>query len=385
MSQDKINARMPQFPEPLWRDSVDFPSFPKLNENVSADVAIIGAGITGLTAAYRLVKQGKKVVIIEASNVLNGTTGHTTAKVTAQHGLIYDEFIQHFGEEKAKLYYEAGRDAINWLRTTAKEENIDCDWSDEDAYVYTNDSSYVEKINKEAKAYETLGIEGGLAETMPLKVPFKAAVRMTNQAQYHPLKFYRKILSIITEKGGKVFEHTTAVKVKKAGSLEVTTRDGYTVTCEHVIEGSHFPFYDRDYYFTRLYPMRSYLIAIKPKKEFPGGMYITAEEPTRSVRSALYRGEEVLLVGGENHKTGHGISTHEHYEALEQYAEEEFGIKEFPYRWSAQDLVTLDKLPYIGRTSDDENIYVATGYRKWGMTNGTAAGLLISELIMNRQ
>lgn len=384
---DKNNQQMPKFPEPYWRSSVQLPSFPVLQEDIAADVAIVGGGISGITTAYLLVKEGVKVVLIDAGEILNGTTGHTTAKITAQHGLIYNELINHFGVEKAKLYYEANNDALQWIKQTINNHQIDCDFQEDDAYIYTNDTNYFQQLNDEMKAYEKLGIDSEFVTSIPIDVQMKAAIKMKNQAQFHPLKYLQVLVDYIVDHGGQIFEHTTAIDVDENEKMHVITRNGKKIKCDYVLACSHFPFYDGlGFYPTRLYAERSYIIAAKTEKKFPGGMYINAEKPTRSLRNAMINDEQVVLFAGENHKTGQGISTIRHYEALEQFAKQTLGMKAFLYRWSAQDLTTLDKIPYIGEiTTGEPRILIATGYRKWGMSNGTAAARLLSDMILKRE
>lgn len=376
---------LPQFPEPYWRE-FDLPKFDQLNEDIKADVVIVGGGITGITAAYLIVQEGLKVVLLEASNVLNGTTGHTTAKITAQHGVIYDELINHMGQSKAKQYYEANRDGLDFIKKTAHEHNIDCDLSEEDAYVYATTSRDARKLEKEFKAYQKLGIDGELVDNIPFDIKVHNALSMKNQAQFHPIKYLAHLVKVITEKGGLIYENTTAVDVEEGDETVVITRDGHRASGHRVLACSHYPFYDGlGFYFTRMYADRSYIIAVKTEKDYPGGMYISAENSPRSLRSVTINGEDMVLIGGESHKTGQGKDTLEHYKALEGFGQEIFGIKEIVYRWSAQDLITLDKVPYIGElTSGNPNVLVATGYRKWGMTTGTTAALLLRDIIMKK-
>lgn len=379
---------MPSLPsslEPYWRTSVALPSFPKLSEHVRTDVAIIGGGISGITTAYLLAKKGARVTLLEADRLLNGTTGHTTAKITAQHDIIYDELINHLGLEKAKLYYAACMEALHFIRSTAEQEAIDCDFMEQDAYIYTDSSSSLTKLINEWKAYEKLGIDGEFVDSIPLPIPVKAAVVMKNQAQFHPLKYLVKLVNSIVQAGGHIYEHTPAADIEQGSTLAVVPRDKKRVACEHVVICSHFPFYDGGFYFSRMYAERSYVLGVKIAETYPGGMYLSADTPKRSVRYTTMNGENLILIGGENHKTGQGVPTMRHYEALQSFASELFTVTDIPYRWSAQDLTTLDKVPYIGNmTAGAPNIYVATGYRKWGMTNGTVAGLLISDLILGR-
>ena len=158
---------MPQFPEPYWRE-VELPPFEKLTNHLDVDVAIVGGGITGITAGYLLRKEGLKVAILEAGTILNGTTGHTTAKITAQHGLIYDELIQHFGDEKARLYFESADHALQFMKKTIHEKGIDCDFSEEDAFIYSITDEYANKIQKEADAYRILGIKRQSSNIHPI-------------------------------------------------------------------------------------------------------------------------------------------------------------------------------------------------------------------------
>jgi glycine/D-amino acid oxidase-like deaminating enzyme/nitrite reductase/ring-hydroxylating ferredoxin subunit len=378
---------MPQFPEPYWLRNVDLPTFPKLQQDTETEVAIVGGGMTGLTAAYLLAREGRKVAVIEAGSILNGTTGHTTAKVTTQHGLIYDELISHFGEDKTRLYYQANEQALHFIKNLVKEQQIDCDFSEEDAYIYTNSSQKMQSLIDEYEAYQKLGIKDSeYLSTIPILVEHKAAITIRKQAQFHPVKYLKHLVGEFTKLGGQIYESTTAVDMEEGDKPVVTTRDGHRVYCQQMIIASHFPFYDtKGFYFSRLKPSRSYVLAVKPEKAFPGGMYKNAEKPQRSLRSANYNGEQLIIFGGDEHQTGKEKDTHQYYEALEAFARETYGILEIPFRWSAQDPSTLDKIPFVGPYSPTvDNIYVATGYRKWGMTNSTSAALLLTDLIMGR-
>ena len=375
------------FPRTYWRE-IELPTFDKLNQDITVDVAIVGAGITGITAAYLLAKDGVKVALIEAGGVLNGTTGHTTAKLTAQHELIYDELINHFGEEKAKQYFESASNAIKFVENTSKEKGIDCDFSKQDAFVYATTDQYDRKLETEFSAYQKLGIDGDLVGNIPFDIQIKSALLMRNQAQYHPLKFLKGLLDEAVKAGCAVYENSVAAGIEDVESTQpkVKIKGGHKVTCKHVIIASHFPFYDKPgLYFARMYADRSYAIGIKTDKPYPGGMYISADSPSRSIRYTPIDGGNLLILGGENHKTGQGVDTLSHYLALESFAKEVFDLPEYHYRWSAQDLVTLDKVPYIGPlTANKENILVATGYKKWGMTTGILAAHLLTDYVLKR-
>lgn len=382
--------QLPTYPESYWIPSIGgFPSYAKLTHDMEADVAVVGGGISGITTAYLLTQAGLNVILLEAGKLLHGTTGHTTAKITAQHDLIYDELIKQEGKEKAALYYQANDDALRFIQKTVEQHLIDCGLSSQSAYVFTNTDPYVQKLQNEISAYEKLGIPGAYLDHIPLEtVPAKAAVRMDAQAQFHPLRYLDALVREITQAGGHLYEHTTAVDIQEGKNPKVITSEGHTVTCKHVAVCSHFPFYDgHGFFFARMHAERSYVLGVKTSMNYPGGMYISAEEPKRSIRSAeMEDGTELLILGGQSHKTGHGVCTINHYEELQRYSAQHFNTEQIAYRWSAQDLVTGDKLPYIGRiNASSPNLFIATGYKKWGMTSGTAAALLISDLIMEKE
>ncbi|UVI27484.1 FAD-dependent oxidoreductase [Paenibacillus spongiae] len=389
MSDTKPGSlQLPQMPQSYWRVSAPLPSFPKLEKDTEVDAVIIGGGITGITTAYLLTKQGLRIALLEADVILNGTTGHTTAKITAQHDLIYDELIGTIGEERAKQYYEANRDALSFIKQMIQDHRIECDFSEEDAYIYAQRESSAEKLHKEAAAYEKLGIDGGFVDKIPLAVPSAGAVKMPHQARFNPLQYIVSLLPHITNAGGAIYEHTTAVEVDEGTAPVVITREGWRVKAKHVVACSHFPFVDRHgLYFARLHAERAYVLAAKVQESYPGGMYLSADNPKRSIRSVTSTdGEQLLLIGGENHKTGQGICTIDYYESLLGFAAQHFKVESIPYRWSAQDLITLDKVPYIGPiTSGLPNIYIATGFAKWGMCHSTVAAMLLSDTIAGRE
>ncbi len=377
----------PQFPEPIWNEDTKLPKFGPLNGNKSVDVAIVGGGITGITTAYLLTKAGMTVALIDAGQLVNGTTSHTTAKVTAQHDMIYDELISHIGKEKAKLYYEANMEGLEFIEAIIREKGIDCGFTREDAYLYATTDSSHQKLKKEFAAYQKLGIDGDLVSEIPFNIDVKSALVMRNQAQFHPLKYLIPLIQDIQASGGSIYENTTAIDIQTNTSQPVVvTKQGWKITCNAVVTSSHFPFFDgRGFYFTRMHAEKSYVLAVKAEKEYPGGMYLCVDQPTRSLRYTTINGETYILVGGESHKTGQGINTIKHYEALQEWAQSTLGIKQIPYRWSTQDLITIDNIPYIGRiSSKHDNIYVATGYRKWGMTTSAVAAKLLTNLVMKQ-
>lgn len=371
-------------PESYWRASTGRTNYPALEQDVKVDVAIVGGGMTGITSAYLLKKEGLRVAVIEADRIIQGTTGHTTAKITSQHSLIYNKIKSYMGEEKARQYAEANEAAINTISSLIKQEGIDCDFHREPAYTFTLADSYIQKVADEANTAASLGLKATFIENIPLPFKVKGAVRFDDQARFHPRKYLLALAKKVEGDGSFIFEHSRVVDINEGNPSTVITKQGKKVTADNVIIASHFPCCDgMGFYFARMYPEKSYVLAVKVKEKFLGGMYITAEDPGRSIRSQESGGEEILIVGGEHHKTGHGTNLKKHYENLVEYAQQHYDVQELLYRWSTQDYTTLDKVPYVGRlTSRTPNIYVATGFRKWGMTNSTASAMIIKDLIV---
>ena len=372
-------------PQSYWMASTPATSYPALNEDISVHVAIVGGGIVGISSAYLLTKEGLKVTIIEADRILQGTTGHTTAKVTSQHGLIYSKIKSKVSEEFAKQYADANESAIRFIEKVSKELHIDCDFTSQSAFVFTQQDQYVQKIKDEVETASSLGIKAAYVEEIPFNIPIKAAVRFDNQAQFHPRKYLLALAKEITNSGCSIYEQTRAIDIEENSQYIITTKQGKKITADKVIIASHYPFYNKHgMYFARIYSERSYALAIKAKEKYPGGMYITAEDPGRSLRLINSEHGDLIMVGGEHHKTGQGEDTAKHYEALVDFANEIFTVENIPYRWSTQDCMTLDNIPYVGHfTADTPNLYIATGYGKWGMTNSTASAVLLKDLIVH--
>lgn len=371
-------------PPSYWLDSTPKTNYPSLAGDISVDVVVIGGGMAGISSAYLLTQEGLKVAVLEADHILQGTTAYTTAKLTSQHGLIYDKISRQMGEEKARQYAEANESAIEFVGNLVEQEKIDCDFSRQSAYIYTQEEKYIEKLEKELKAAKHYGIDAHYDTKLDLPLPIKGALRYDNQAQFHPRKYLLALVQKIKEKGGQIFENSKAVDVRGDGPFTVITHQGIKVSANYVIMASHYPFHILPgLYVSRIYQEREYAVVVKAKESFPGGMYISAEDPTRSLRGLPTPDGERILIVGEKHRTGHGKDLTEHYKNLMEFAQELFTVEEFPYYWSTQDCITLDEVPYIGQISKDKpNILLATGFRKWGMTQSTVAALMFRDLIV---
>ncbi len=372
----------------FWIATTEDTNYPVLENDITVDVAIVGGGLAGIMSAYFLKNEGLKVALIDSGKIAKSTTGNTTAKITSQHSLIYQKIKKSMGDGLVKQYADANETAIKTISDVISKEKIECDFEWKDAFLYTQNENNINKIQKEVESATFAGIKADYLDQIPLPFTVLAAIRFTGQAQFHPRKFALAIAENLIKSGVQIFEGTRAMDIKEGSKCEITTDKGKSITADHVIIASHYPFYDgKGLYFSRMYPVRSYLLGLKIVENFPNGMFIEAEDkPGRSLRCTPFTDGQLVLIGGEHHKTGHGESTSIHYENLRKFAQDTFTVKEELYRWSAQDYTTLDNIPYVGRlTSNTPNIYVATGFRKWGMTNSVASALIIKDLITKGQ
>ncbi len=349
-------------------------SFPQLDHDVSADVAVIGGGIVGVTAALLLAESGARVVLIDANRVGHGVTGHTTGKVSSQHGLIYAQLRSKHGAEAARTYGQANEAALDWIAARVERDAIDCDFRRRSSYAWSETRS---ELKEEAEAAIEAGLPASLVETTPLPFDVVGAVRFADQAEFHAFKYVQALAAQLPE----VYEHTHAVH-----AASCVRTPGGRIDAEHIIVATHYPFPDRSLAFARAHPQRSYAIACDIAGEVPEGMFISGGSPTRSIRAIPHGSGELLMVGGEGHRTGTGGDTQQRYAALEAFAREHWDVRSVDYRWSAQDNTTVDGLPFIGpMTPFDEHVLMATGFAKWGLTGGTAAALILADRILGRE
>ena len=360
------------------------PSHRPLEEHVHADVVVIGGGIVGITTALLLTESGADVVLLEANQLARGVSGYTTAKVSSQHGLIYDRLRSTFGTEGARTYGQANEAALSWIANRVERDGIDCDFRRQCSYAYASSESKRPQIEDEVDAAVEAGLPATLVETTSLPYPVAAAVRFDDQAEFHVRKYLLALAERLADSGCRVYEDSHAVDVDADEDCVVKTPGG-RVTADKVVVATHYPFLDRSLAFARVHPQRSYALVCRIAGSPPPGMYISGDSPTRSVRAVPVDGEELLLVGGEGHKTGTGGNTEERYLRLERFAREHWDVQSIEYRWSSQDNTTIDGVPYVGGlTPLEQRVLMATGFAKWGMTGGTAAAMLLADLVGDR-
>ena len=371
----------------LWLNENQNDKFKSLSNNIETDVCIIGAGIFGMTCGYYLSKAGLKVTIVEKDEIGHKTTGHTTAKITSQHGLFYTYLVDTYGESFAKDYLSANQDAIENIKNIINNEKINCDFERQSSFVFTTNPSEVSQIKKEVDILNSLGFPANFVTKTGLPFEIAGAVQFQNQAQFNPIKYLNGLANSITKSHGEIYTNTTVYDVKHSDDMFYTFTPNGVISSKYVILASHYPFINfPGIYFFKMYQSSSYVIGIDTKKTLNNGMYITASSPTYSFRTANYNGRKILLIGGSGHKTGTPLSYEDTYGALENYAKQLYPNCEILFRWDTRDCITLDKIPYIGRFSNTmDNIYVGTGFNKWGMTSSNVAANIVCDMILGRK
>jgi len=371
----------------FWIASTLQSNYPPLVEDLAVDVAIVGAGLAGITAAMLLKKAGKTVAVLEAGRVAEGVSGHTTAKLTSLHQLKYASLINSLGEEKAGQYGASNQAAIEQVAALVRDEQIDCDFERKDAYTFATDAELREKVQAEADAALKLGLPASYVTETTLPFEVLGAVKFSHQAQFHPRKYILCLADKIQGEGSYVFEHTRVCKVEDETPSRVRTAQGPTVTAQDVIVATNLPILDQGLYFAKTFPKRSYLVGARIDPAIaPEGLFIGTGEKYRSIRTTpMDDGGTLLLIGGEGHKVGEADDTEERFERLATYARKHFGVASVDYYWSTQDYVSFDGVPYIGSlTPMHQHTFIATGFSLWGMTNSTLSAMLLTDRILGR-
>ena len=360
-----------------WNATAEAPDFPGLSGDLDVDVAIIGGGIVGITAARLLKDKGQKVAVIEARRVGRQVTGKSTAKMTSQHSTMYQTLEQKFGEDKARLYAEAQQWGVRTIRELAERHGVDCDIETKAAYTYTRDQDYVSKIEKEVEVSKRLGLPATLTRDVDLPYDVLAAIRFDDQAQFHPTKYVAGLARTIPGEGSHVLENSRAVDWEPT---RVVTDHG-TVRARHVVMATHLPLGQVGGYYAQAYPKAEPVIAA-PIGRVPDGMYVNAEQPSHSIRTHRHPNGKVYgIVAGTGFKPGHTDEEREYFSDLEHWLTENFDAGPVEYRWVNEDYTPMDGAPFIGWSKGPGDGYlVATGFDGWGISNGTAAAAIVADL-----
>jgi glycine/D-amino acid oxidase-like deaminating enzyme/nitrite reductase/ring-hydroxylating ferredoxin subunit len=365
----------------LWLHGRERAPRPPLDEDVHVDTCVVGGGLCGLSAAFELSRLGASVAVLEARHVAAGASGYNTGKLSSLHGLTYSTLEQQLGAEMARHYGAANERGIERVHEVAAELELDCDLRRKPNLVYTESERDRAKIEQEVDAARRASLPARLVEETDLPFPIEAAVQFDAQAEFHPVKYLAGLTRTLEAEGVRVHEGTRAVSVSAGAPCRVRTDGGRTVTAGSVVVASHLPFLDRGAFFARCHPERSYVVAAPHEGPVATeGMYLSTESPAHSIRVHDLDGRRWLLVGGQSHKTGHGDAA-ERYRKLEAWARDRFGV-EPALRWATQDQMPADGVPFIGPVDPlSRNVYVATGFRKWGLAFGVVAGEILADLV----
>ena len=350
----------------VWSDKTALPAFPTLDGDIKTDILVIGGGMAGILCAHMLSESGVDCTLLEADKIGGGVTKNTTAKITSQHGFIYNDLIKDFGIQKALMYLKANENALEKYRTLCK--NINCGFDNKDNIVYSVDAP--QKVENELKALDRLGFEAEFNDKIPLPVKIAGAVRFKNQAQFNPLAFIAAIIP-----GLKIYENSRVFEVRDNRAF---TEKG-SVTAEKIIVATHFPFINKHgAYFMKMYQERSYVIALENGPNIDG-MYVDEKPKGMSFRNF----ENLLLVGGGDHRTGKQGGD---FRELRSFAKTHYPSCREKFAWATQDCMTLDSVPYIGRYSKNtSDLYVATGFNKWGMTSSMVAATILCDMVLGKE
>lgn len=374
-----------QFPSstrPIWPDTAVIPKYSPLTGMVSVDVCIVGAGITGLTAADLLKRAGKTVAVIDFERVGSGETSHTTAHLTEVFDLSYVELLSKFGQEGASLAAQSMRRAIERIEQTSSVIGIDCDLERVSGYRFAESRIDVDQLEEDAAAALRIGVPNTLIFDAPLPFRTSRAIRFDHQAQFNPSKYLAGLARSIQGGGSAIYEDTRMIDIEEGEPCRVHTDRGIVVA-DDVFVAANVPSSNRFFLHTKIAAYRTYAIAAIVNHRFDfKNLYWDVADPYHYIRSYEHSGVPMLIIGGEDHKTGHDVHTDQHFKKLIQWANERFDVELVTHHWSGQIIEPVDGLPYIGRNPLSEHIYVATGFSGTGITFGTVAGMLISDTLL---
>jgi glycine/D-amino acid oxidase-like deaminating enzyme/nitrite reductase/ring-hydroxylating ferredoxin subunit len=356
------------------------PEFPVLEGDLEVDVAVVGGGIVGVTTARLLKDEGLKVALVEARRVGREVTGKSTAKITSQHGIRYQHLERKFGEDKARLYGEAQQAGLARIHALAAAHGVDCDIEEKPAYLYTRDKDYVGQIEKEGEAAKRLGLPAELTTDTGLPFDVLAALRFTGQAQFHPTRYVAGLARTIPGDGCHLFERSRAVDYEP----DRVTTDRGTIRARHVVMATHLPLGQIGMYYAQNEPIAEPAIAARIPHDIPG-MYKNVEQPSHSIRTHKGRDGRIWAIcAGTHFKPGHSAEEREYMSDIARWLTDNFGAARPEHHWVNEDYTPIDQAPFIGWSSSSGGYLVATGFDAWGITNGTAAAMIIADLAAGR-
>jgi glycine/D-amino acid oxidase-like deaminating enzyme/nitrite reductase/ring-hydroxylating ferredoxin subunit len=371
----------------LWLDTRETPVFSPLVGDTHVDVAVVGAGITGLTAARLLVEAGRTVAVLDQDRVGSGTTGWTTAHVTQVPDLWFREIESKFGRDGTRAFVASSRAALDRIAAWVEGDRIDCDYQRVPAYLYTESPDDVGELEKEARIAREAGMSAELVREVPLPFRVAAGVRFDGQARFHPVAYLAGLTRRILESGGKIYEQTRVMEVEEGehgAPCRVVTEGGGTVTASQVIFATHTPA-GFSLLHAELEPFRSYVVAVRLRDQLPpDALFFDTADPYNYTRLQPSGRGDLLIVGGKDHPTGEETETEASYRELEAYVRERWNVESVEYRWSAQFYEPPDGLPLIGEALSSDRVFVATGYSGIGMMFGTLGGMLLVDRILGR-
>lgn len=365
----------------LWMATTPQTQYPQLGQDTGEfDLAVVGGGITGIMAAYFAQRQGLRTILIDKGRLVEWTTGGTTAKLASQHYLIYDFLIRHHGLQVAQAFADANQKGIAMVEELSAEHGIDCEFSRRSAYVYTAGRQNLQRMHAEVAAASKLGLPASFTAELDLPFPVAGAVEFTDQAQFHPRKFLLPLAQHLTEHGVQIYEHTEATDITPGSPNRIHTKGGQVITARHVLQASGEPFWQNELFSSAMWLKMSYALAVKLRNgaDYPSGMYITTDDPMRTMRTASYNGEPVLIFGGESHEYDEKTYDEQaRYAALIEDVHDRFDVDRVLYRWLAGDYMPYDRIPFIGALPEHPTVHVITGYRAWGLAWALSAAQAI--------
>ena len=365
----------------LWSATGGIATYAPLDAPLDVDVAVIGGGIAGLTAALALKRAGQTVAVLEAARVGTGVTGNTTGKVTSLHRLAYTDLAARHGASAAATYGQANEAAIEHIAAVVAAEGIDCGFRRVANYTYAESAEALAQAREEAALAERLGLPASFTTDVPLPFAVRGAVRFDGQAQLHALRYVQGLARAVDGNGSFVFEETAATGYRDGAPAVVETDRG-TVRAKDIIVATNLPFGDGGHYAERCYAHRSYVVAARSAVAPLDACFVSVDEPMRSILTADVDGTSYVLAGGEGHRASETVDSAERYRRLWTFARDRLGAGEIAFRWSTQDAMPADGLPYVGRLAPEfRHVHVITGLRKWGLSNGTAAALILRDTL----